>query len=264
MKKHRPLNLDMSRIHENQEINKRNAMQYMPMVITKLNVIELGFDYLKSLLDYNKDLSGYTEKLIENEIKIRRTEMEKSLLTGLNNLSTEVLLSLNSKTNRYPIDFENKIKSVISDKKGNRYLKSNKNRNKKNNGRVEIIIIIFIGICAVITNPDSEKHKEVIKTECYSLMQKSMNENVTESDSKPESTGQALGMRIGKPIIDRIVENIISSDNYVFFSTTKITLDGNPKVIGVGAFGNVFLNSSIDEALNEAFSKNKQDSSENK
>ena len=77
------------------------------MEISKSNIGELGYDYLKSRLEYNNDLSSYTERLIENEIKTRQDEMDKYLFSGLNNLSIDVLLSLKSKINRYPVEFEN-------------------------------------------------------------------------------------------------------------------------------------------------------------
>lgn len=264
MKKHRPLNIDMNRIHENQEMNQQDTLKYTTMEITKSNVSGLGYDYLKSKLDYNKDLSSYTERLIENEIKLRQAEMDNYLFSGLNNLSNDILLSLKSKTNRYPVEFENQVKGIIFNRNESRNHNSNNNSNKKSNSWIVPIIIFFICICAVITNPSSEKHKEIIKTKCYSLMQKSIKEKTEKDGSKWESFGQALGMIIGKPIIDIIVENSISSDNYIFFSTTKITLDGETRIIGIGAFGSVFLDSRIDDALSEALSKEKQNKYEYK
>ena len=255
MKKHIPLNLNMNHIYENKEIIQGDSFQQITMEITKSNIGEIGYDYLKSKLEYNKDLSSYTERLIENEIKVRKAEMDKYLFAGLNNLSIDVLFSLKSKTNRYPVEFENQIKSAIFNRNENRAYKQN--NNKKNNSWVVLSIFAFIGICAVMTNPNSERHKEVIKNKLYSLMQESIKEKTKESNNKWESLGQGLGMLFGKPIIDNVVENLISTDNYVFFSTTKINWEGDTRIIGIGAFGNVFLTSKLDDAINDGLLKNK-------
>lgn len=228
------------------------------MEISKSNIGELGYDYLKSRLEYNNDLSGYTVRLIENEIKTRQDEIEKYLFSGLNNLSIDVLLSLKSRTNRYPIEFENQVSHAISNRNENRNYNLNNNRRRRNRSWVLLIIIIFIGICATVTNPDSQRHKEVIKDKLNLQMQKYIKESAEESDNKWESAGQVLGLIFGKPIIDDVVDNLISTDNYVFFSTTKLTWEGNTRIIGIGAFGNVFLTSKLDEALNEGLLKDNQ------
>lgn len=116
---------------------------------------------------------------------------------------------------------------------------------------IGLIAIGLILLVAVLTNPNQDRHKEVIKAKFNSYMQKSMSEGLSESDNEWEKAGQALGMMLGGALIDGIISNIVSTDNYVIFSTTKMTWEGKSKVIGVGVFGNVFLTSEIDEALDE-------------
>lgn len=116
------------------------------------------------------------------------------------------------------------------------------------------IMLIAIGVVllvAVITNPNKDRHKEVIKEKFNSYMQKSMAEGLSNSDNEWEQAGEALGLMLGGALIDGIISNIVTTDNYVIFSTTKITWEGKSKIIGVGVFGNVFLTSKIDDALNE-------------
>jgi hypothetical protein len=82
-------------------------------------------------------------------------------------------------------------------------------------------------------------------------MQKSMSEGLSKTDNKWGEAGQTLGMMLGGAIIDGLISNLVTTDNYVIFSTTKISWKGKSKVIGVGVFGNVFLSGKLDEVLNE-------------
>ncbi len=114
-----------------------------------------------------------------------------------------------------------------------------------------IAIIGFVLVIAAVTNPNADRHKEVIKAKLNAYMQKSMAEEYGTTDNTWEKAGQALGMMFSGAIVDGIVANIVSTDNYILFSTTKVSWAGDTKVIGIGAFGNVFINNELDEALNE-------------
>lgn len=121
------------------------------------------------------------------------------------------------------------------------------------------LILVILGIVllvGILTNPNQDRHKEVIKNKLNSFMQKSMKESLTKTDNEWEKTGQAFGMMLGGAIIDRMVDNIVSTDNYVLFSTTKISWEGETKIIGIGAFGNVFISKKLDEAINKGLLKN--------
>lgn len=120
-----------------------------------------------------------------------------------------------------------------------------------------LVIVDVIALVAILTNPNQDRHKEVIKNKLNSYMQKSIKENLTETDDKWKNAGQAIGIMLGGALIDRIIDNLISTDNYVLFSTTKISWEGKTKVIGIGAFGNVFITSKLDEALNGGLLENK-------
>ncbi len=117
------------------------------------------------------------------------------------------------------------------------------------------IILIITGVLLIIgalTNPTQDRHKEAVKNKLNVLMQKSIKDGMKNSDSGAEQIGSALGLMLGGAILDRMIESIISSDNYVLFSTTNATWEGKTKIIGVGVFGNVFISDEIDKALNES------------
>ena len=114
------------------------------------------------------------------------------------------------------------------------------------------IFLLFGGLfllIAVLTNPNQDRHKEVVKNKLNTIMQKAMKEGLKNSDSGAEQLGSALGLMLGGALLDRMIETMVSTDNYVLFSTTKITWEGKSKLIGIGVFGNVFISDKIDEAL---------------
>lgn len=117
------------------------------------------------------------------------------------------------------------------------------------------IVVGLIVLIAVITNPNQERHKEAVKNKLNSYMQKAMKENLT-GNNDLQQAGQALGMMLGGAFIDRMIDNLVSADNYVLFSLTKITWDGQTKVVGVGVFGNVFFSSKLDELVDKGLLKN--------
>lgn len=112
-------------------------------------------------------------------------------------------------------------------------------------------IICIIAIVAVITNPNQDRHKEVIKNKFNSYLQKSVKESLAKTNSEWEQAGQALGMMLGGALSDRIIDTTISADNFVLFSTTKMTWNGQTTIIGIGVFGNVFFTQKLDDALKE-------------
>lgn len=93
-----------------------------------------------------------------------------------------------------------------------------------------------------------------MKNKLNSLLQKNLKQELTEMDG----TAQALSMMLGGAVLDGFVDNTVSSDNYILFSTTKMTLYGESKVIGIGAFGNVFISNKIDKAIEKSLQKNQK------
>lgn len=121
-----------------------------------------------------------------------------------------------------------------------------------------LALVGLILLVAVLTNPNLDRHKEAIKTKLNSYLQESMKEDIKKTDEKWGKVGQSIGVILGGVFVDRIVDNLVSTDNYVLFSTTKVTYDGQTKIVGVGFFGNVFLSKKLDDGLNQGLVKNQQ------
>lgn len=117
---------------------------------------------------------------------------------------------------------------------------------------VFLTIIGVILLVAILTNPNQDRHKEVLKNKLNAVIQKEMANKADQSDDGFGQAGEALGMMFGSAIVDRMIDNMVSADNYVLFSITKITVKGESKTIGVGVFGNVYLVKELDDKLNNA------------
>lgn len=117
-----------------------------------------------------------------------------------------------------------------------------------------IVIIGAIVLIAIFTNPSIDEHKEAMKNKLNSLLQKNLKQELTEMDD----TAQALSMMLGGAVLDGFVDNAVSSDNYILFSTTKMTSYGKSKVVGFGVFGNVYISNKIDKAIEQRFQNNQK------
>ena len=122
--------------------------------------------------------------------------------------------------------------------------------------QITLAIIGLIILVAVLSNPNQDRHKEVIKNKLITYLQKSVKKGQTGTKDDWEEAGQVLGIMLGGLIVDKVLDNFMSTDNYVVFSTTKITWEGNTKIIGIGAFGNVFITKGLDESLKKGLLEN--------
>ena len=113
-----------------------------------------------------------------------------------------------------------------------------------------LVVIGFIVLIAVLTNPNQARHKEVLKNKLSSYVQNSIQEDIGEPDDIWEQAGQGIGLLFGGVIVDKLIDNVLSTNNYVVFSTTKINWGAKSKVIGFGVFGNVFITGELKEVLN--------------
>ncbi|MCW3086247.1 MAG: hypothetical protein JWP12_3613 [Bacteroidetes bacterium] len=122
-------------------------------------------------------------------------------------------------------------------------------------------IVAFVILIAVITNPNEDRHKSAVKSKILSLtltLQKPVDE-MGDVNSPLAQAGMGLGSMIGGAIVEQLVNTCVSEDNYVLFSLTKITWNGETRIIGVGVFGNVFLTDKIDETLKKGFGGNTEE-----
>jgi hypothetical protein len=82
-----------------------------------------------------------------------------------------------------------------------------------------IIILVIILAIAFFTNPDHTTHHQSLK------------EYTTEKNLK------------------KVREKLVDIDDYKIFSLTKVKVEGEEKIVGIGAFGKVWYFSEVEEKL---------------
>lgn len=111
-----------------------------------------------------------------------------------------------------------------------------------------LITVGIILIIAAITNPKKEEHIDAVKKVFASEVMEDGIEQF-QKGSGWDKAGTAIGMTFGMKAFETVLETIISVDNYVVFSLTRATFQGKTRIIGIGAFGNVFMVKGIEDGL---------------
>lgn len=106
------------------------------------------------------------------------------------------------------------------------------------------LIIIVVIVIAAITNPDERRHKEIMMNKVKPEMIQGF---FGEKEVEKMTNLDAISFMFGSTVVEKFMDNFISTDNYVLFSLTKATWDGETKVVGIGLFGNVLLFKDLDK-----------------
>ncbi|SUJ15326.1 Uncharacterised protein [Sphingobacterium spiritivorum] len=112
----------------------------------------------------------------------------------------------------------------------------------KNKSRYIALVLIILMITAFLTNPPREKHEEIIRDKAKQILKEQL--------SYKHQDAFDFGMQLfGDQMINQFMKGSVQIDNYFLFSTTKVRWENKQTVIGIGAFGKVWLSSKIDEKI---------------
>jgi ABC-type Fe3+ transport system permease subunit len=116
---------------------------------------------------------------------------------------------------------------------------------------IKTIIIVGSIILLALTNPKETEHKaKLANTFTRSL---SKNTNYGDLDSGGlEALGSSLGMALGGSFVKTIMSSLITVDNYVLLSLTKINYKEESRIIGVGILGNVLIFNEATKIIDES------------
>jgi hypothetical protein len=112
-----------------------------------------------------------------------------------------------------------------------------------------LIVIGFILVALMATNPSSEEHKEAVKEKVSAAF-----ENNNTDGNAFQKLGEQLGQTIGMVIIDKMIKR----ENYLLFSLTKsrfLDNDEKEKVVGLGILGKVYLSDNFSNNISEKIEK---------
>ncbi len=115
-----------------------------------------------------------------------------------------------------------------------------------------IIVISFLLVTLMATNPPTAEHKEAVKEKVSAAF-----ENNKSEGNAFQKLGEQLGQTIGMVLIDKMIKR----ENYLFFSLTKTRFldnDEKEKVIGFGILGKVYLFKAFSEKIIEKFSESQK------
>ena len=103
-----------------------------------------------------------------------------------------------------------------------------------------ILIPIVTILVLILTNPSEENHIQNVKSKCKIALNK-----------KAATSGGGISSLLKDSYMDKIIDRIVSRDNYFLCSATKLSMQGQEKIIGFGILGNVFLSEKLNEGLNK-------------
>jgi len=92
-------------------------------------------------------------------------------------------------------------------------------------------IIAILGI----TNPSVEDHKQKVTKIMVSEMKNDLQDNPFAS--------------FGLLLVTKMIDGIVTRDNYIIFSLTKISAFGESKIVGYGILGNVYISDDLEKSM---------------
>jgi hypothetical protein len=101
--------------------------------------------------------------------------------------------------------------------------------------QITLIIIGFILLALMATNPSIDDHRDGVKK-----MYKRKLEEINKSGN--EDLGTQIGTSLALLIGDGFIDKIVSRENYLLFSLTKVSVGNKSKNIGLGILGQVLVN----------------------
>ena len=95
-------------------------------------------------------------------------------------------------------------------------------------------VLFALCLVMVITCPKAEDHREAIKQELVKTYESA---NANESES---SLVYGLGKLLVKPLTEMVVNQMLEVHNYILFSTSTFTWEGEERTLSFGILGHVF------------------------
>ncbi len=111
-----------------------------------------------------------------------------------------------------------------------------------------MLLLLLLFVVAFFTNPNENFHKTNIKQRVYQELNIDTTQRETNNLIDLFTT---FGNSFGKSMVDKTVNNLLTVDNYYFFSLTRVSYQDENKIIGIGAFNHIFLFVNLEQLVKE-------------
>jgi hypothetical protein len=119
-----------------------------------------------------------------------------------------------------------------------------------NNVVAVIIAIVLLGVLAV-SNPKLEEHQRAMRFKIEKIVDREFGTSSSSSSSSStlETIASGIGSMLKTSIIDGIVKEYVKRKDYLLFSLTTVEINNEPKIVGIGLLGNVFISEKVDDEV---------------
>ena len=105
-----------------------------------------------------------------------------------------------------------------------------------------IVILGIVALIFVISNPDKEDHISKIKEDMLSRMDTDGElQGSLDVEDPLSAAGAVLGYSLGSFLTDKFLKTMVTVDNYLLFSVSKLRFAGKTRTMAVGLLGNIFI-----------------------
>ena len=113
--------------------------------------------------------------------------------------------------------------------------------------KIIFAVLLMLFLIAFLSNPTADEHRNSVRSVVREKVK-----NLMTKDVKPKKTWQRVSLAIGYGLsmdwVDDKIDTAISADDYIFCSVTNLKVKDKNVIVGVGAFGDVWL---ITDSLEE-------------
>ena len=100
------------------------------------------------------------------------------------------------------------------------------------------IILAVIVVAALVTCPNEQAHKTMLKTTITTALNEKMDQSC--SEEYLGAFASALGSALGGWAVDLLIDNRVHVENHFVYSIGYLTWDGETNIVSIGCFGHVF------------------------
>lgn len=121
---------------------------------------------------------------------------------------------------------------------------------RRRKGCLFFILLVAIALGAFFTNPNEQMHRDAAKEKLDKIAG-----NMLEKYGINPRLLSVLGIDSSAGFVDELIKKHVSANNYLVLSTTMIRWDDRSQLVGIGAFGRVYISARVEEIMQRELEK---------